>query len=131
MLHVLVVEDDIEHAVHACNALDGMAHVTVARTHEAALTYLAVMEYDAVMADLSGTDPSLGWEECAESIVRALNRSLAALRRRKPVPLILVSARDPADLRALAARLTHCHALPKPYLVRDLRAMIRALTASP
>ena len=130
MLHVLVVEDDVEHAVFACDALDGLAHVTVARTHDAALTYLAVMEYDAVMADLSGTDPSLSWAECAESIMRAINRSLVALRRRRPCPLILVSARDPVELHALARRLTNCHALPKPYSVRELRAMIRALTAS-
>lgn len=128
LAHVLVIDDNTDHAIIACDALAGVAHVTVERTPARGFAMLEVMAFDVVISDLSGVAEGTSWLAYATRLIAAITQSARRAGSMRPVPLILTSGLDPSVLTEITRALTNTHALPKPYSPRTLRALVMALT---
>lgn len=128
MMHVLVVDDSLEHASIVVDALRYDAHVTVQRDVDGAARYLGIMEYDAVISDLSGVSNGRTPHATAARLASAIRAACAHTGASRPAPLILTSALDPLILDGIAGSLPHTHALPKPFSPVVLRALVVRLT---
>ena len=114
-MRVLVVEDerDLASAVQKALVEEGFA-VDVANDGESGLFNAESWEYDAVVLDLML--PRLdGWEV------------LKCLRRRKPTPVLLLTARDAVADKVAGLNAGADDYLTKPFELGELIARLRAL----
>ena len=124
-MHALVIEDDVSHALLVCDTLRGTAHATVMASARKAIEALAWLAPDVVLADVRGTTDASPMEH-ALSLRLALDAVGAKVGSR--IPLILVSALDPAVLAEIAAEVPHTHACPKPFSPSTLRTLVARVT---
>ena len=127
MLHALAVEDDDRHAALIADTLRGIAVVQRVSLADEALSALAWVVPDVVLCDVRGTC-DVSPLDAATSLRIALDRAGDRNRSRSRIPLLLVSACDPATLDEIARALVATHAVPKPFSPADLRAVVARVT---
>ena len=115
-MRLLLVEDETELAAVVAAGLtqSGYTVETVSRGADA-LSRLAVGGYGAVLLDVMLPDTD-GWHVCE-----------TLRRRRDPVPVLMLTARDSVEDRVRGLESGADDYLPKPFDFRELRARVRAL----
>ena len=130
--HVLLVEDDPDHAVQTAQVLGDLARVDHVRSDDAALARIAIVLPDLVLTDLRGVAPSGSPVDYVASLAVRLDAAARGNRARCPA-IVLASALDPVVLEAIASTVTLVLVvpLPKPFSARALRELVTRLTARP
>lgn len=115
-MRLLLVEDEPELAAVIAAGLtaSGYSVDTVGRGADA-LEYLSFGGYGAVLLDVMLPDTD-GWRVCE-----------TLRRRRDPVPVLMLTARDSVEDRVRGLDSGADDYLPKPFDFRELRARVRAL----
>ena len=112
---ILVVDDDssLLRALHV--TLSGMGFKVIDATRgEEALSFLNVIEFDAVLLDID--IPGMGGVEACRSIRRATPR----------LPILMLTAMDNEDVKVLALDAGADDYITKPFRLRDLAARLRS-----
>jgi two-component system response regulator TctD len=115
-MRLLLVEDteDVAEAIAASFARRGDA-IDCVDTVEAAEATLAVNDYEVIILDINLPDGQ------GTDILRALRR------RRKPTPVLMLTARMAVEDRVAALDIGADDYLVKPFDLRELQARVRAL----
>lgn len=127
MIHVLLIEDDDQHAEMIISALRGIVLTSRVSHADEGLAMLGWAVPDVVLSDVRGTSDASP-AELAASLRIALDAASVRVGASAPVPLVLTSALDPDALHDAAAPLHATHALPKPFSPSALRALVARLT---
>ncbi len=115
-MRILLVEDDETIAEFIQRGLAESYHdVDVALDGAVGLRMARSGDYDLVILDIMLPEMS-GWEVCE-----------ALRRRRDPVPILMLTARDAVDDRVKGLELGADDYLPKPFEFRELLARVGAL----
>ncbi|MGH2532518.1 MAG: response regulator transcription factor [Thermomicrobiales bacterium] len=119
-MRVLVVEDEAPMAALVRQSLTEAGHaVDVAESGEAALTWIDLAHYDAIVLDVMLPDLD-GFEVCRR------------LRRwQVPAPILLLTAKDAVEDRVAGLDAGADDYLVKPFALAELAARLRALARRP
>jgi two-component system copper resistance phosphate regulon response regulator CusR len=115
-MRILIIEDEPKTAAYVHKGLTEQGYlVDIAADGHGGLRLASVTEYDLILLDvmLPGID---GWAV------------LAALRRERQTPVLILSAFDEADIRAKSAQLGAQDYLAKPFEFSELLARVQERT---